>query len=91
MTRNIIFKNVGEDLTFKILPDSKAEKVKLLTDPYLLPDSIIKRVIETFESELELGLEKNPNTQSSLQMANTFVPKLLSGNGKFCVKESANF
>ncbi|GFR30106.1 hexokinase type 2 [Trichonephila clavata] len=82
MTRNIIFKNVGEDLTFKILPDSKAEKVKLLTDPYLLPDSIIKRVIETFESELELGLEKNPNTQSSLQMANTFVPKLLSGNEK---------
>ncbi|GFX77188.1 hexokinase-1 [Trichonephila clavipes] len=82
MTRNIILKNVGEDLTFKILPDSKAEKVKLVTDPYLLPDSIIKCVIETFESELELGLKKNPNKQSSLQMANTFVPKLLSGNEK---------
>lgn len=82
MTRNIILQNVGEDLTFKILPDSKVKKVKLVTDPYLLSDSIIKRVNETFESELELGLKKNPDKQSSLQMANTFVPKLLSGHEK---------
>ncbi|GFT78569.1 hexokinase type 2 [Nephila pilipes] len=76
MTRNIILQNVGEDLKFNIVPDSRVKKVKLVTDPYLLPDDIIKQVNETFESELELGLKKNPTELSSLQMANTFVPKL---------------
>ncbi|CAL1279146.1 unnamed protein product [Larinioides sclopetarius] len=82
MTRDIIFKNVGEDLQFKIVTDAKVEKIKSVTDPYLLPDNIVNRVNDTFENELELGLKKNPEKASSLQMANTFVPQLLSGHEK---------
>lgn len=60
-----------------------SQQIKEVTDPYLLPDDIVRRVNGTFESELELGLKKNAEKESSLQMANTFVPKLLSGHGKF--------
>ncbi|GIY23592.1 hexokinase type 2 [Caerostris extrusa] len=80
MNRNVILQNVGEDLQFNITPEPKIEKIKSITDPYLLSDDIIKHVNEIFEEELELGLKKNPKKQSSLQMANTFVPKLLSGH-----------
>ncbi|GIY43228.1 hexokinase type 2 [Caerostris darwini] len=82
MNRNVILQNVGEDLQFNITPEPKIEKIKSITDPYLLSDDIIKHVNEIFEEELELGLKKNPKKQSSLQMANTFVPKLLSGHEK---------
>lgn len=58
-------------------------QIKNLTDPILLTDDIIEKVNETFENELELGLAKHPVKSSSLQMANTFVPKLLTGHGKY--------
>ncbi|KAG8194447.1 hypothetical protein JTE90_011055 [Oedothorax gibbosus] len=82
MTRDIILSNVGGDLKLDVVSPNKAQKIKKLTDDFLLTDDIIKKITETFENELELGLAKHPAKPSSLQMANTFVPKLLTGHEK---------
>lgn len=58
--------------------------MKSVTDPFLLPDEIIHKITAVFNEEMELGLEVNPKRQSSLAMANTFIPKHLTGDGKSC-------
>jgi hypothetical protein len=40
-----------------------------------------KKIRDVFESEMELGLAKNPPVASSLQMENTFLPELCDGSG----------
>ena len=40
-----------------------------------------KKIRNVFESEMELGLAKNPPVASSLQMENTFLPELCDGSG----------
>ncbi|XP_042913330.1 uncharacterized protein [Parasteatoda tepidariorum] len=80
--KSIIFNNVGCDLKLNI-DASKMQLLKSVTDDYLLADDIIKKINDVFESEMQLGLMKNPPVESSLQMANTFIPKHLSGDGSF--------
>nr|XP_042901640.1 hexokinase-2 [Parasteatoda tepidariorum] len=79
--KSIIFNNVGCDLKLNI-DASKMQLLKSVTDDYLLADDIIKKINDVFESEMQLGLMKNPPVESSLQMANTFIPKHLSGDEK---------
>jgi len=75
--------NVGHDLELSLNVDvNKITTLHSITDDFLLTDDIIKRIDKVFESELLLGLMKNPPKASSLQMANTFIPKHLSGNEK---------
>ena len=46
-----------------------------------------RKVRQVFESEMELGLARNPSKASSLQMENTFLPELCDGSGtKFFFK-----
>lgn len=40
-----------------------------------------RKIRDVFESEMELGLAKNPPVASSLQMENTFLPELCDGSG----------
>lgn len=51
----------------------------------VLTDEIQKRIRDVFESEMELGLAKNPPVASSLQMENTFLPELCDGSGEFLI------
>lgn len=39
-----------------------------------------RKIRDVFESEMELGLAKNPPVASSLQMENTFLPELCDGS-----------
>lgn len=41
-----------------------------------------RRVRRVFESEMELGLARDPVSTSSLQMENTFLPELCDGSGE---------
>lgn len=79
MAKDIIFRNVGTDFILNV-PERKAETVKNVTDPFLLSDDVIHKITAVFEDEMELGLETHPERQSSLQMANTFIPKHLTGD-----------
>ncbi|XP_035213132.1 hexokinase-1-like [Stegodyphus dumicola] len=56
--------------------------VKCLVYKFVLQEDVIERITQVFEEELELGLKKKPERKSSLQMANTFIPKHLSGKEK---------
>ena len=42
---------------------------------------IQERIRQVFESEMILGLAKDPKVPSSLQMENTFLPELCDGSG----------
>lgn len=53
-----------------------------MTDSFLLSDETIHKIRAVLEEEMELGLQTNPERPSSLQMANTFIPKHLTGDGK---------
>ena len=61
--------------------------VKSLT----LSDDQVSRVMETLQSEMWLGLSRDPEKQkmTSLQMENTYVRSLLDGTGKTTFKKVA--
>lgn len=81
MSKEIVYRNVGEDLCLSI-PKENAKIVTFVTGEFLLTDAVIHRISAVFEEEMVLGLKIQPERQSSLQMANTFIPKHLSGNEK---------
>ncbi|XP_053619258.1 hexokinase-2-like [Plodia interpunctella] len=64
---------------------SRAQKIEARLSGLILGGHTLRRVAETFEREMELGLTRNPKKPSSLQMENTFVPELPNGTeeGKF--------
>lgn len=77
-----------EDLSPKLpnLKDAaKAEKLDKLTSCLRLSRKTIDKIRDVFEDEMKLGLAKNPQKTSSLQMENTFIPQLPNGSevGKF--------
>ena len=47
----------------------------------MLSPEIQRRVRDVFQSEMVLGLAKNPTKPSSLQMENTYLPELCDGSG----------
>ncbi|XP_076317371.1 hexokinase-4-like isoform X2 [Tachypleus tridentatus] len=60
-------------------------KVNKIVSTLVLTSELIRQILDTFESEMELGLMQNPPKASSLQMENTFIPELPNGkeNGDF--------
>ncbi|OQR78718.1 hypothetical protein BIW11_00258, partial [Tropilaelaps mercedesae] len=63
----------------------KQSKVENVLRPLVLGRYGVFKIKEVFINELELGLQKNPKRQSSLQMENTFLPGLPNGteHGEF--------
>ncbi|XP_032793339.2 LOW QUALITY PROTEIN: hexokinase-2 [Daphnia magna] len=58
---------------------NKLEKVLELLQGLVLTAETQRKIRDVFESEMELGLAKNPPVASSLQMENTFLPELCDG------------
>ncbi|XP_046462475.1 hexokinase-2-like [Daphnia pulex] len=58
----------------------KLQKVLELVRGLDLTADTQKKIRDVFESEMELGLAKNPPVASSLQMENTFLPELCDGS-----------
>ncbi|XP_046656433.1 hexokinase-1-like [Daphnia pulicaria] len=58
----------------------KRQKVLELVRGLDLTADTQKKIRDVFESEMELGLAKNPPVASSLQMENTFLPELCDGS-----------
>lgn len=61
------------------LEEHKIDTILKLTKGLRLDDSTVKKIRKVFEDEMELGLSLKPTQKSSLQMANTFIPKLPDG------------
>ncbi|KAK4030001.1 hypothetical protein OUZ56_022960 [Daphnia magna] len=59
---------------------NKLEKVLELLQGLVLTAETQRKIRDVFESEMELGLAKNPPVASSLQMENTFLPELCDGS-----------
>lgn len=60
---------------------SPLQQVLELLQGLVLTAETQKKIRDVFESEMELGLAKNPPVTSSLQMENTFLPELCDGSG----------
>ncbi|XP_057365356.1 hexokinase-2-like [Daphnia carinata] len=58
----------------------KLQQVLELLQGLVLTAETQKKIRDVFESEMELGLAKNPPVPSSLQMENTFLPELCDGS-----------
>lgn len=58
----------------------KLAKVKDILAGLVLSPEIQERIRQVFESEMSLGLTKDPTVTSSLQMENTFLPELCDGS-----------
>ncbi|KAG0425965.1 hypothetical protein HPB47_026896, partial [Ixodes persulcatus] len=56
--------------------------VENIVRPLVLSAHTICKIRDVFLSEIQLGLEKNPKRQSSLQMENTYLPELPDGTEK---------
>uniref|UniRef100_A0A2R5L9E4 Phosphotransferase n=1 Tax=Ornithodoros turicata TaxID=34597 RepID=A0A2R5L9E4_9ACAR len=61
---------------------SKQATVEDIVRPLVLSPHKITKIRDVFISELELGLQKNPEKASSLQMENTYLPELPDGTEK---------
>lgn len=59
---------------------TKMNKLTTLTDCLRLNEETVRKVQQIFEEEMRLGLAKNPSRQSSLLMANTYIPELPDGS-----------
>ncbi|EEC16047.1 hexokinase, putative, partial [Ixodes scapularis] len=57
-------------------------QVENIVRPLVLSAHTICKIRDVFLSEIQLGLEKNPKRQSSLQMENTYLPELPDGTEK---------
>ncbi|CAN7984507.1 unnamed protein product [Ixodes pacificus] len=60
----------------------KQATVENIVRPLVLSAHTICKIRDVFLSEIQLGLEKNPKRQSSLQMENTYLPELPDGTEK---------
>ena len=60
-------------------------KVQNVVRDLILTPNVQAHVRAVFESEMELGLARNPSKPSSLQMENTFLPELCDGSGKHII------
>jgi len=54
-----------------------------VVDRLMLTDEQVRRVMETLEREMQMGLNRDvtQRKKTSLQMENTYVPELLNGKG----------
>ncbi|KAI9559903.1 hypothetical protein GHT06_013910 [Daphnia sinensis] len=59
---------------------NKLQKVLEFLQGLVLTTETQRKIRDVFESEMELGLAKNPPVASSLQMENTFLPELCDGS-----------
>ena len=71
--------NLIKGFTYFLLPP--VQQVLELVRGLDLTAETQKKIRNVFESEMELGLAKNPPVASSLQMENTFLPELCDGSG----------
>lgn len=58
----------------------KQRAVERILSPLVLNSEAVNKVRDAFESEMRLGLARNPYRPSSLQMENTFLPCLPDGS-----------
>lgn len=58
-------------------------KIKGIVDPFMLTDAQESRVMDVLQSEMWLGMSRDPERRklTSLQMENTYVRELLNGRG----------
>lgn len=58
-----------------------------VVDRFLLTDEQVRRVMDTLEREMKMGLSRDveQRKKTSLQMENTYVPELLNGRGTYAV------
>ena len=73
--------NLIKGIYFLMLSPPHFQQVLELVRGLDLTAETQKKIRNVFESEMELGLAKNPPVASSLQMENTFLPELCDGSG----------
>lgn len=70
----------GAPPVLQLTDDVKLHKISDLLSGLVLSPEIQRRVRDVFQSEMVLGLAKNPTKPSSLQMENTYLPELCDGS-----------